>query len=282
MIARLSTVNYYRLSAYWYTFRVSGTETLKPGTSFDHVWDRYVFDQRLRVLAMEAIERIEVATRTQIAYHHAHAFGPFAYATDLASLPGMTNGPDWEKRSHAHWIKDVRKQFARSSDQPFVRHFRNKYTLSPDLPLWMATELMTLGNVLRFYQGCRLQERQPVATTFGVTISEFESWFICAHHGRFWNRKLVKEPKIPRHVDWSHPVPVDRTTVFAALTICAYCLTKIAPESNWQKRVRRLMEDYPAVPKRTATGWTMGVPDNWLDCPLWSSAREPVDMQPAP
>jgi len=135
MIARLSTVSYYRLSAYWYTFRVPGTEALKPGTHFDHVWDRYVFDQRLRVLAMEAIERIEVAARTQLAYHHAHAFGPFAYATDLASLPGMTSGPEGDRRSHASWIKDVRKQADRSSDQPFVRHFRAKYTASIDLPI---------------------------------------------------------------------------------------------------------------------------------------------------
>ena len=141
---------------------------------------------------------------------------------------------------------------------------------------------MTLvGNVLRFYQGCRVHERQPVATKFGVSVSELESWLlmlfnvrnICAHHGRFWNRKLVKQPKFPRHANWSHPVSIDPTTVFAALTICAYCLTKVSPGSDWQKRVRGLMESYPAIPKRTSAGWTMGVPDNWLECPLWSGAR---------
>lgn len=280
VIERLSTVNYYRLSAYWYTFRIPGSEQLKPGTHFDQVWDRYVFDQRLRLLAMEAIERIEVAIRTQIAYHHAHAFDPFAYATHPRTLPGMTSGPVSDRRSHACWIYEIRKQVGRS-DQPFVKHFQRKYTSNSDLPIWMATELMTLGNVLRLYQACRVQEREPVARIFDVTISELESWIlmllnvrnICAHHGRLWNRKLVKEPKLPRHPEWFSPVKIDATTVFATLTICAYCLSRIAPGADWAARVRRLMERYPAIPKKTASGWSMGVPDNWLDCPLWRAAH---------
>ncbi|HET7499923.1 MAG TPA: Abi family protein [Kofleriaceae bacterium] len=57
------------------------------------VWDHYAFDQRLRMLVMEAIEHIEVATRTQLAYHHAHAWTPDAYATNPTSLPRLVIGP---------------------------------------------------------------------------------------------------------------------------------------------------------------------------------------------
>jgi len=46
MAARLATVSYYRLSAYWYPFRQDGTETLRPGTNFAVVWNRYRFDPR--------------------------------------------------------------------------------------------------------------------------------------------------------------------------------------------------------------------------------------------
>ena len=299
MIVRLSTVNYYRLSAYWYTFRLPGSvpgtkaDALKEGTTFDQIWDRYCFDQQLRLLVMEAIESIEVATKTQLAYHHAHRFDPFAYATNPACLPRMTSGGSGDPRSHAFWIADVRKQIDRNSDHPFVRAYRTKYTSSADLPIWMAIELMSLGNILGMYQGSRVQERHPVATMFGatVTVSEFESWLlmlhnvrnICAHHGRFWNRKLAKSPSIPPR--WNRPVQIDNTTVFAALTVCAYCLSKTVPTSDWCVRVRALMERYPEIPKRTASGWSMGVPDNWLDCPIWSPARPPPapsSPQPAP
>lgn len=278
MIDRLSTVNYYRLSAYWYTFRIPhGNEQLKPGTHFDHVWDRYVFDRKLRILVMEAVERIEVAIRTQLAYYHSHAFGPFAYADAPATLPRLFAGSP--HGTHADFIDEVRKYVARSKE-PFVRHFRTKYTAHRDLPIWMATELMTLGSVLRLYQGCDNQRRQPVAARFGANISEFESWLlmlnnlrnICAHHARLWNKKIVKQPSIPK--TWNQPVQLDPTTVFAALTICAFCLGRISADTSWQKRVRALIDAYPAIPKgRTQQSWTMGLPTNWLDCPIWASAK---------
>jgi len=68
LIDRLASVNYYRLSAYWYTFRIEGDpdERLIPGTTLATVWKRYVFDRQLRLLVMDAIERVEVAIRTQI------------------------------------------------------------------------------------------------------------------------------------------------------------------------------------------------------------------------
>jgi abortive infection bacteriophage resistance protein len=88
MRARVSAVNYYRLSGYWYPFR-NPDDTFKAGTTFEAVWRRYVFDRRLRLLVMDAVERLEVAVRSQLAYHHAHQHGPFAYASEIASLPKL-------------------------------------------------------------------------------------------------------------------------------------------------------------------------------------------------
>lgn len=86
MIARLAVVNYYRLSGYWHPFRNPGADTFRPNTTFDSVWQRYAFDRRLRLLVMDAIERIEVAVRTRLAYCLAHQSGdPFAYATNPAA-----------------------------------------------------------------------------------------------------------------------------------------------------------------------------------------------------
>jgi len=68
----LKSVNYYRLSAYWYTFRIAGDpdDRLRPETTLKMVWDRYVFDRQLRLLVMDAIERVEVAIHTQIVNRH--------------------------------------------------------------------------------------------------------------------------------------------------------------------------------------------------------------------
>jgi abortive infection bacteriophage resistance protein len=79
LIERLESVNYYRLSAYWHTFRRVNSDDLKPGTSFETVWKRYVFDRQLRLLVMDAIERVEIALRTQLVNRHSLAFGAFGY-----------------------------------------------------------------------------------------------------------------------------------------------------------------------------------------------------------
>ncbi len=87
---RLQSVNYYRLTGYLYPYRIQGSDNFVPGTQFETVWEQYAFDRRLRLLVMDAIERIEIAVRAQLAYHHAHTYhDPFAYATQPISLPDM-------------------------------------------------------------------------------------------------------------------------------------------------------------------------------------------------
>jgi abortive infection bacteriophage resistance protein len=96
-ISQLSAVNYYRLSGYWHTFRLLPAHDFSPNTTFDKVWTRYVFDRRLRLCVMDALERLEVYFRGQLAYHFAHEFNcPFAYADDPAALPNLRS----DRRNH--------------------------------------------------------------------------------------------------------------------------------------------------------------------------------------
>jgi len=286
LIARLSFVNYYRLSAYWWPFRKPGPTALErldefiEGTEFTTVWDHYAFDQRLRVLVMEAIERIEVATRTQLAYHHAHAWTPDAYATNPASLPRLVSGPATDPRTHAAFLEKLHVNLQQNGDKPFVRHFKTKYTASALLPIWMAVELMSLGNVTSMYQGCTDDVRDRVATHVGgVSNTIFGSWLltllnvrnICAHHDRLWNRKLAKIPAIPAYKtrpEWYQP-HFDSTKLYAALTICNYLLTIVtAGSSTWGKRLATLLGEHPRVQITD-----MGFPMKWLDSPLWANAK---------
>lgn len=286
MIARLSFVNYYRLSAYWWSFRKPGPKPLDrlddfvDGTEFDTAWDHYVFDQRLRVLVMEAIERIEVATRTQLAYHHAHAWSPDAYVMDPASLPRLTAGPVTDPRTRAAFLDKLRVNFEQNGDKPFVRHFKAKYTSSTHLPIWMAVELMSLGNVTTMYQGCDDKVRDLVAThVAGVSNAIFGSWLltllnvrnICAHHGRLWNRALAKIPALPAYKarpEWYQP-HFTASKTYAALTICNYLLTIVTMNnSTWGKRLATLLTEHPRVVPAD-----MGFPVKWLESPLWANAK---------
>src|SRR5277367_3352549 len=74
LIETLSRVSYYRLSAYWHPFK-QPDESFAPATTLDMVWRRYTFDRQLRLLVMDAIERVEVAIlRTLMVEHHARKY----------------------------------------------------------------------------------------------------------------------------------------------------------------------------------------------------------------
>ena len=273
MILRLQSVNYYRLSGYWYPFR-NPDDSFRPGLTFDTVWNRYVFDRHLRILIMDAIERIEITVRTQIAYHHAHRYGAFGYTDDPHSLPQL----DTQKYSDLH--QRIKDEIERSREV-FVNHFHRKYGDSHAfLPIWMATEVMTFGSVLSFFRGVDSTIQKDISKFFDVPDVVLESWLltlnvirnICAHHGRLWNRELGIKPKLPnprKHPQWNFPKPIPNQRVFIILTICRYCLNRIAPQSHWSSRMFSLLERFPDIPRIN-----MGFPNNWEELTLWKNPEE--------
>ena len=82
LISRLKSVNYYRLSGYWYPFR-NPDNTFQSGTTLTTVWRRYTFDRCFRLLLLDAIERVEIAVRTELIYNLAHTYGAFAHEDPL-------------------------------------------------------------------------------------------------------------------------------------------------------------------------------------------------------
>lgn len=275
MITRLKAVNYYRLSGYWYSLRKRNATNPKlrldgfeSGARFDTVWNRYVFDRRLRLIVIDAIERIEIAVRSQLAYHHAHLHGAFAYAIDPGSLPKLNN------KEHASFMVRLAEEVKRSKES-FVKHFRAKYKGDSHLPVWMVAEVMTFGSVLTFFRGSPHKVKQNVASVFRMPDRVFGTWLlalnavrnICAHHGRLWNRVLGVKPMIPlidSYPDWHAPGPVENDRAYVVLTICKHCLNCIAPQSGWPNRLRTFLANSPGIPLRS-----MGFPPNWELCPIW-------------
>jgi abortive infection bacteriophage resistance protein len=63
----LSFIGYYRLSGYMLRFQAGGNgqdrHSFIGKVTFDEILDDYVFDRHLRLLTMDALERIEVAVK---------------------------------------------------------------------------------------------------------------------------------------------------------------------------------------------------------------------------
>lgn len=268
LITRLQSVNYYRLSAYLYPFRQKSSDLFRGNASLDLVWRHYTFDRQLRILIMDAIERVEVAVRTQLVYHFSRRQGAFGYM-DQSSFPKLE--PDRYKR----WIEEMKDEIERSRET-FIKHFRAKYGDRHDLPpLWMLCEVMSFGKMLTLFNGVHDDIRRVIAREYGIEDRILQSWLgalnvirnICAHHGRLWNRELGFKPYIPqrqKYPHWHDPLTVPNNRIFAILTILKYLLDKVAPTSQWNRRFRDLLRRYPEIPLAA-----MGFPLHWETHVIW-------------
>lgn len=268
LIKRLQAVNYYRLSAYLYPFRQKTSDQFRDNATLDMVWRHYTFDRQLRIMVIDAIERIEVAVRTQLVYHFVHRHSAFGYL-DRTFLPKLR--PD----RYQKWIDDMKDEVNRGRET-FIEHFQTKYGDCHDLPpLWMMCEVMSFGKMLTLFNGVDDSIRRVIAREYGVEDKILQSWLgalnvirnVCAHHGRLWNRELGFKPVIPRgrkYPKWHNPVTVPNDRIFAILTILKYLMVNVAPTSQWDCRFRDLLRRYPEI--RLSA---MGFPEKWESYAIW-------------
>lgn len=266
--ARLRDVSYYRLSAYWHPFK-QADDSLAPGTTLETVWRRYTFDRHLRLLVMDAVERVEVAVlRTRMVEQFAVRYGAFGHRQ------WKNFRPDFKPAEHTKLLLDI-DLAAERSREVFIEHFRAKYTAEPHLPLWMAAEIMTFGQLFTFYRQLNRTEQQQLAAPFGVLPPVLESWLLalnyirnaCAHHARLWNRELPIRPLVPdqkHQQDWHNPSAPKNDRVYVVLLLLRHLMRDVAPRSQWTNRLHKLLADYPEIPLHL-----MGFPVNWIACPIW-------------
>ena len=269
-ILKLSTISYYRLSAYWYPFRQrnSGgnvTDTFVSNTTFNECLNLYEFDRKLRLLVLDAIERIEVAVRTKITYFLAHIYGSFGYCDAKNFHPGF---------GHREWLVDIEKEIGRSRDE-FVMHYKKEYQGFPKLPIWMLTEIMSLGSLSKLYNGMKNDDKKAISQQFDVHHKTLVHWLhtltyirnICAHHSRLWNREFSIRPEKIKEKEWLPPVTPRSDRIFYILLILRYLLKVANSEDGWFHVINRLIEPFT---KQITYRAAMGIPENWQQHPIWS------------
>lgn len=273
----LENISYYRLSAYWYPLLETpkSAHVFKAGASFEHAFQLYCFDRELRHLVMNDIEKIEVAVRAKMVYILAHWKGPYWY---------LDNELFNNERSRQKSVLNLKKEYARS-DEDFIRAFKKRY--SDDLPpSWMLFEISSFGSLSHFYSNLKPgRTKREIANFFGVDDSTFESWLhtltyvrnVCAHHSRFWNRRMSIQPKIPRtpsrpfltiaslSSERSHGKMHrinDRT--YFILSMIQFMLERINPSSSFGESLESLFEKYPTVDRSA-----LGYPNGWEKEAIW-------------
>lgn len=262
----LQHLNYYRLGAYWLPFEADhGTHAFRPGIRFADVLNLYVFDRELRLLVLDAIERVEVSVRSQWAYQLAHRHGPHAHLDAALAF----NGRHW--RTNLDKLTDE----VNRSDEVFIKHLKASYS-EPLPPVWAVCEVMSLGLLSRWYNNLKpMPTRRAITGTYGVDEKVLESWLrhlslvrnICAHHGRLWNREFTITPLLPRSkpAGLAAQCQTGSRKVYNSLVILLHCMDRIAPEHRWRARLKDL------IARHVAPVTTMDFPIGWERLTIWET-----------
>ena len=281
---QLANVSYYRLSAYMFPFKknVGGhiIDEFRYGTTWKDIYRLYVFDRKLRLLIFDAIEKIEVAIRTQMVYILSHRYGAHWQDNESIYKPKRTirlnDGTTKEVDVYGDIQRHIKEQLHNNQAEQFIEHYRNTYTDPENPPSWMCVEVMYFNQLSRIYSNlAERKDRVAIAQAFALPPDDFTSWLhtmnyvrnICAHHARLWNRDLKIVPsvlKFSKTKIWiSNPDNVQRSKVYYFLCMINYMLQTVNVNSSFTKQLKDLLIEYK--PKLSA----MGFPENWSEEKMW-------------
>ncbi len=260
----LSRINYYRFSAYAIPFKKEH-DKFRDGTTWEEVFALYEFDRKLRILVMDALERVEVAIRTAVAYQLAHAYGSFAH-TD-------SNNFRFEFE-HAEWLTRLNGD-VKESKETFIEHYKIKYQAFPKLPIWMAAEVMTFGSLSRLFAGMKNREQDAICSSWKIPRLVMKSWLqtltfvrnTCAHHARLWNRELAIAPMMPqpKHGWPTKDIP-NQQRMFCVMIILRHLLDGQQATNPWQPSITELIKPFATNPHFRNN---MGLTDDWETHSRW-------------
>lgn len=279
----LERIGYYRLSGYWYSFRAINEDSREGiprrlddfiyNSHFEDAVKLYVFDKKLRLLALDALERIELALRVDIAHLlgeldiYAHE-NPILFHGNFAKKTNHTG-----KTQHQYWVEKYNSHVHRARREPFVEHYLQKYDR---LPIWVAIEIWDFGLLSKMYAGMQFKHQEQIATKYGAENGKaFKGWLrglnfirnVAAHHSRLWNINVLERAKLPEDDDYWQQL--NNARPFFYFCLMQRFMDVICPNSSWSDRFTELMIEFPDVRCEAVSLADFGLIDGWQDWNLW-------------
>ena len=282
----LERLGYYRLSGYLYPFRELNSSAssanhaplrlsqFRESAKFHTAVELYVFDKKLRILALDALERIEMAVRVDIAYLLGQK-DPLAHKNPSLlhghfSKQIKVRGPAKGKTMHQVWLEKYESMLHRARKEPFVEHHQQVYG---DLPIWVAIEVWDFGLMSKMYEGMKFADRDSIAEKYGAKDrDEFADWLksfnfirnVSAHHSRLWNINILERSSVPNYLEGFN---LNNEKPFLYFCLMKKMLDTICPNSSWWNRFINLTESFPEDASVSIKLEDLGVVPGWQ---LWN------------
>ena len=200
----LSSINYYRLTGYLYEFKLQGTDHYIGTISFETIIELYDFDCKLTRILMYALENVEETFKTRFSYTLSSAYPNNPRIYMYKSIYRDEN----KLNKFRNLFRRAKKQ---NKELPFIKHHYDYY--DGQLPIWVAVEIMTMGNLNSLYDNLQSNYQKAIAKQYNTGPMQLKSWLEnvtytrnhLAHYMRIYGYDFGRSPKDCRnHIQMTH------------------------------------------------------------------------------
>lgn len=252
----LTNISYYHFSIYFKHFQ-KNDEFIKD-TSFEDVLNIYVFDQKLRILLLDVLERIEKSFKCRLAYEMALFSSDSCWIANTKYFQNVVE--------HNNRIIELLENL-RYSKEIYIRHFYEKYDSPKYPPIWMVIETLTFGECVMIFNQLLPEYRKIIAETYRINKKFISNWFhalsiirnFCAHHSRLWNREMVIILSQKHGLYKNLFNNENGNRLFNYLIVMQIINCKFNPTSKWIERLEQIINEHNINISH------MGFPDDWKE-----------------
>lgn len=190
----LKAIGYYSLiSGYKQPFKHLPSGKYKYGVTFDEIVSLYCFDEKIRSIFLKYILHVERQMKSLVSYHFCEKYGENQgkYLDSSNYNLNKKNQNDIYKM-----VGCLAKAISLPSHFEYIVHHSKKYS---NVPLWVAMNAITFGNLSKMYQYCTSDIRTKISQNYKevseVELHQFIRVFsscrnTCAHGERLFTFRI--------------------------------------------------------------------------------------------
>ena len=252
----LKNISYYHFSIYFKHFQKENL--FIKGTTFEDVLNIYVFDQKLRLLLLDVLERIEKSFKCHLVYEMSIKTNDSFW---IANHDFFHDGGKYNERI-VKMLDDLK-----FSKKNFIKHYYANYNNPKYPPAWMIIETLSFGQVAIIFNQLKFENQKIVANSYGINKKFLSNWFyalsvlrnLCAHHSRLWNNEFVVRLN-QRHGFYRNFFNNSNgNRLFNYLVVMHAINCKFNQTSKWDERLEKIITEYKINISH------MGFADNWKE-----------------
>ncbi|SDU38449.1 Abi family protein [Desulfobacula phenolica] len=274
---KLSQIGYYRLSGFWYPCREFKNasngdirkDSFQKDINFNDIIRLYLFDKNLRLLMIDAIERIEIYIRSIIA-HELGQYDPLAYKSINFINPQKLHFRDKNKNIRnlwEEWSQNHSEKIKYSREDCIVHHKSN----SKAMPFWVVIEAWDFGTMSKYFENLKINYQYKICKKLDIPKPYIlRQWLHeinilrnrCAHHSRIWNQSF-RNPLPTIDNPYFNALDLDKRALkrmYGMICILWFLVKKIGPKSDWLNSTKELINAKPSI--NSCPNTAMGFPDN--------------------